>query len=48
MLGKTTAFAAKHVQVNHHHKEGRQNHRCAYNPFMKDCNCYCWTDKPSK
>jgi hypothetical protein len=48
VVGKTTAFAAKHVQVNHHHKEGRQNHRCAYNPFMKDCNCYCWTDKPSK
>jgi hypothetical protein len=46
VAGKTTAFAAKHVQVNHHHKEGRQNHRCAYNPFNSKCNCYCWTDAP--
>jgi hypothetical protein len=46
IAGKTTAFAAKHVQVNHHHKEGRQNHRCAYNPFKKNCNCYCWKDIP--
>jgi hypothetical protein len=46
VAGKTTAFAAKHVQVNHHHKEGRQNHRCAYNPFSNQCNCYCWKDTP--
>jgi hypothetical protein len=42
VAGKTTSFAAKHVQVNHHHKEGRQNHRCAYNPFSQQCTCFCW------